>query len=289
MIIIKPTDFTVDASNIPVNDNPEYDAVTTYSTGDLVSYQDKNYECLTDGTTGTVPSDATKWLDLGATNRMKLFDTKLNTSTELQTEITYSISVAGLVNAIGFLNLDAESVTIEVVDAYEGIVYSKTAYMADIGVEDWWQHYFNDYDYDSSYLALDLPPYAAVTVNITIRSGGLIKCGMCVIGSQKKIGESNYGFSTGITDYSAKTKDVFGETTIIERAYSDKESVTVEINTSERVSIKHFLASIRATPTIFVTDKNTPGSYVFGFYKDFQIVVPNSIKSICSLEIEGMI
>ena len=54
------------------------------------------------------------------------------------------------------------------------------------------------------------------------------------------------------------------------------------------------LAELRATPAVFVCDNSTTAEtmyeamLVFGFYKDFSIVVPGPKMSDCSIEIEGL-
>lgn len=293
MIAVKP--ITIDysnltASNVVEDDYPLYYELTPYVTGERVLHQDKNYEAVTD-VTGIEPgTDATKWLDLGSTNRFAMFDGIVGTQTVNANSIEFSFVSSGIVDAIGLLEVQAESIEITVTDQYgDGIVYQSTLQMADTGVLDWYGYFFDDYYIKQSQVLLNLPPYAGATISVSINATAEVKCGMFIAGRQQFIGGTQYGISTGITDYSRKQTDEFGNTSVIERGYANRANAKLSIDTPQVARIQSLLSSWRAIPMLYIGGSELESTHVFGFYKDFSVVIGNPVFSDCNIEIEGLI
>jgi hypothetical protein len=53
--------------------------------------------------------------------------------------------------------------------------------------------------------------------------------------------------------------------------------------------VQKVLADIRTTATVFVGDPNRPETVVYGFYKQFNIVLSTPSISDCSIEVEGLV
>lgn len=293
MILVKPivlasTDLI--SANIPALDYAAYSGTTTYAIGDKVTYLNNNYEALISSLVGITPgTDVTKWLDLGATNRWAMFDSKVGTQSEYLNDISFSVTPNGIVSTLALLNVEANSITVTMTDPVDGIVYQHTESMLDSGVIDWYGYFFEDYYLKDSMVLIDLPAYAGVTIDVSILSEATAKCGIAILGHQKKLGTSRYGLSTGITDYSRKQVDEFGVASVIQRSYSNKASVSIEVGTNKTAWVQNLLASMRAVPALYIGGKDLPNSYVYGFYKDFSIVIANQIYSDCNLELEGLI
>lgn len=292
MIAVKP--MTINSanllsSNVPENDYPAYDSQASYVTDDIVLYQYHNYKALA-SVSGVAPdTDSTKWQDLGFINRYKMFDSIVGSITTNPNSIEFSFVASGIVDAIGLLEVQAESIAITVTDPYEGVVYSVTKQMADTGVFDWYGFFYDDYYIKRSLVLLDLPPYAGATIEVVMTGINAVECGMFIAGRQQFIGNTQYGITTGITDYSRKTTDGFGQTTVIERSYANRSSASLELPTPQVARIQALLTSWRATPMLYVGGKDLESTHVFGFYKDFKIPISNSIFSNCNIEIEGLI
>ena len=52
--------------------------------------------------------------------------------------------------------------------------------------------------------------------------------------------------------------------------------------------IVNLLAEYRATPIVYIGSDAYASTIVYGFYKDFTVVIAYYLKSICNLEIEGL-
>lgn len=292
MILVKPSVITpvnLLSSNLPEFDNPEYVPATNYVAGDLVSHLNKNWEAL-GAFSGIEPgTDNLSWLDLGATNRWACFDGVVGTQTEALDEISFSLQSAGIISCIAFLNLEASSVEITITDDYEGVIYSSVNDVSNSGIDNWFDYFFEDYIPDDALVKLDLPAYAGVTIDVSILSQAIAKCGIVIIGNQQEIGQTQYGLSVGITDYSRKDVSVDGIVSILERGYSDWSNSPIEIDTNKVPYVKKLLTSVRGVPCLYLSSSGLTASYVFGFFKDLSIVIPSAISAKCNLEIEGII
>jgi len=132
-------------------------------------------------------------------------------------------------------------------------------------------------------------PNAEMTITISTGTGQTALCGVCYIGQKLEAGQTGYGMQLGIQDYSTKTQDDFGNYQITERSYSRKVSLLMKIDNNAVDSFHNFLAGYRATPAVYIGATSYGSSYVFGFYKEFNIEIPHNAFSVCSIEIEGLV
>lgn len=297
MIIIQPVPITagmLTASNVPETDAPAWTA-GTYTLGTQRIYDHHVYEVIVASTTdrpdiGAVATPPT-WLDLGATNRFKMFDQIISTETVYTAEVDVDITPNSVVNAAAFFGLSGNSITLTMTDPIEGVVYTETRSLQDNTlIIDWYPYFFEEISFLPDMVFLGLPSYGSATFNAVIDGGaGDAKVGEVVIGKQRKLGVSNFGTSVSITDYSVKSTDDFGNTVIVQRAYSKRADYDVTVETSAVASVQKTLADIRTTPTVFIGDENRPETVVYGFYKQFNIVLSAPSISDCSIEVEGLV
>jgi len=258
----------------------------------------KVYESLSAGNQGNYPpldvlETVPKWLEVSATNRWKAFDNKVGTQTSQATSITYKITPGQVFDSIAFLNLEASSVRITLTDPVDGVVYDETiSTIIDLEpVVDWYSYFFSDMTTMDKVVKLGMSLFLNTVLDITITyTGGTAKVGTIIIGKQMSIGNTQYSPSIGITDYSVKDTDAFGNTVITERAYSDKMTCDVAIPTNSIPYIKRMLASYRATVILYIgADEDIyPEMIMLGFYRDFNIVISYPDYAICSIEVEGL-
>ena len=297
VIIINPVPITaamLTASNVPETDAPAWTA-GTYTLGTQRIYDHRVYEVVVASTTdrpdlGAAAIPAT-WLDLGATNRFKMFDQIINTQTVYAAEIDVEITPAAIVNSAAFFGLLGTSITLTVTDPLEGVVYTETRSLQDNTlIIDWYPYFFEEIAYLSDMVFLNLPAYGNATLNAVIDNGiSDAKVGEVVIGKQRNLGVSNYGTSVSIQDYSVKSTDEFGNTIIVQRAFAKRADYDVTVETSSVAAVQKALADIRTTPTVFIGDENRPETVVYGFYKQFDIVLSTPSISDCSIEVEGLV
>ena len=297
MIIIQPVPITaamLTTSNVPENDAPLWTA-GTYTLGTLRIYDHHVYEVIVSSTTDrpdigaalTTPS----WLDLGATNRFKMFDQIISTQTVYTGLVDVDITPGAIINAAAFFGLSGNEITLTMTDPVDGVVYTETRSLQDNTlIVDWYTYFFEEIAFLPDMVFLNLPAYGSATITAIVDGGaGDAKVGEVVIGKQRTIGVSNFGTSVSIIDYSVKSTDDFGNTVIVQRAYSKRADYDVTVETGAVAAVQKALADIRTTPTVFIGDENRPETVVYGFYKQFNIVLSTPSISDCSIEVEGLV
>ena len=261
-----------------------YSAGTSYSINAivLVASAHRLYQSLQNANVGHTPGAAgneTWWLDYGACDRWKVFDAKVGSQAELADEITYEID-PGPINSVAILNLEASSVTVTMTDvggAGPPGVWTETTLIDGLYVSD-----IVKTDFPTTYLT----PHLLIEITYT---GETAKVGEIVVGNYESIGAMKYSPEVGITDYSIKTVDTFGNYTVLERAYSKRLSCETSILNSLLDATYNVLAEQRATPAVWVGSEDYASMIVYGFYKDFSITIPYKNYSLCTLEIEGLV
>ena len=234
------------------------------------------------------------WRAISSTNRWKAFDNKVGSQVSQADLISFSIT-PGLIEAMAFLNLEASAITITVTDTGEGVVYDETInlVMTDAWgislIYDWYSYFFGTAPKITDAVKLDLPPYLSATIAIAISNPGLTaKVGEIVFGIKGDLGVSKYGTILSVIDYSTKSADADGNFTITERAYSKRMSVPMRLSNFVRDEVFRKLAEYRATALVWINSEDYASEIVFGFYKDFSIVVNYLNYSDCEIEIEGL-
>jgi hypothetical protein len=298
MKIIRPVDVddsVFQSSDVPEADYAAWAGGTTYADEDRVivtTGYHKIYESQQAANTGNDPTtdDGTWWVEVSSTNRWKMFNAIVQEQTVQASEINTVLQSSTVVNSVALINLDATTVQITVTDSVEGLVYDETYTMTSYsGIQDWYAYFFEPIIRDTQLAVTDLPPYANADIGVTISSSGDAKCGALVIGQFAVLGLSQHGVSLSIVDYSTKTTDADGNVTIIDGAYSDKMEVDVVLDTAQIGQVKRTLTSLRTNPSVWVAQDNQSDLVIYGYYREFDIILSNPTISVCSLQIEGLV
>ena len=299
MRFIRPIEVTPDkliSSNVAEADFATWLVTATYKLGDKVLWNHRIYQALAAVPAGVtpgseVPTDASplKWQDLGATNRWKMFDEIVGTLTTNPGTVTVTIKPGEVVNSLALFNVQGETVTVTMTDPIEGVVYTRDFSMIDAAVDNWYDWFFADIDTVSSVVALDMPAYGTANITVTVTSSGTAAVGALVLGKATLIGESIYGASVGIDDYSRKERDTFGNIVVTPRAFSDTGDFQIVVDTDRVAKIKKLLTEIRAKPVVWIGEETYEATIIYGFFKSFDLVYSGPNVSDCQLSIEGLI
>ncbi|BBV97897.1 hypothetical protein [Pseudomonas monteilii] len=300
MRVIKPIvigEAQLVSSNVPETDYPAWAAATAYTKGQRVILAHVVYEALVDVPAGVKPGEEVvtaeapaKWLEVGATNRWRMFDDKLESLTTNPGTISVTVKPGAVVNSVAMFNVSGKSVTVKMVDALEGEVYSETVTLVDAGVTNWYDYFFEPVVVKTDLVLLNLPAYGSANLVITVDAGaGQAAVGHVVVGSRQQIGTALYGTSIGINDYSRKSTDDFGNTVVVQRSYSNRAEFDVSVDTSAVTRIRRLLAELRATPVVWIGEETYEATILFGYYRDFSIVFSGPSVSDCSITVEAII
>lgn len=270
-----------------------YSGAETYA--ELERVQDNTahlvYESLVAGNVGNALTDATKWIKVGSTQKYAMFDDVVGTATRSGSDLTVVLSPISA-EGLALLELSGSGVVVTVKDAPGGAVVDTRSISLDGSIiESVYDWFFSPFEQRTDVVFTDLPGQyfgAEITIQITGSGAG---CGVCSVGKVHQLGETKTGASVGILDWSVKERDRWGRLSVVPGDFSKRASLQMLTTKAEFNRIFRRLASLRATPAVYVGTE-APGFdplIVFGIYKDFSIVVEHHHYHLCSLEIEGLI
>jgi len=300
MSIIKPnylTDAMLTSSTVPETDYAAWAAATNYTLGTrvmrAVSGLHKNYENLIAGVNASTPETApTRWLELGPTNRWAMFDSAVGTSTTIASNLTV-VMRPGATGGLALLELIGRQVEITMKTAPGGtVIYSKIVVLDGTLISSFYDWFYTDYSQLGDVVLTDLPVhYVSNELTISITGSSAVSCGVCHFGEVIEVGQTQYGASVGIVDYSRKSVDAFGNYSITKRAFSKRSDLKLITPAGQFNRIFRSLASVRSTPCVYVGTEELGYEplIVYGFYKDFSIDVAYASDHLCNLSIEGLI
>lgn len=289
------TDTTLTVTDVPENDYGEWLVGTTYAANDRVIVTTPNihtiYESAQGANTGNNPvgDDGTWWTVVSSTNRWKMFNDVIQEQTVQTDGIDVTLEQAQVVTALSAVNVDCESIDVIMTDPLEGEIYNQNYSMISYsGITNWYDYFFTAIERKSELVVIGLPPYANSSINVVFNGSGDVKVGALVLGTALTIGDSQYGASFGIIDYSTKDIDDQGRTTITEGTYSDEADIDVVIETGRFAQVKKILTDLRNTPTVWVASEESDGTTIYGYYREFNVLYSGPQVSMCTLSIEGL-
>ena len=287
------TDAVLTASNVVADDASEWSSTTSYSTGDQVivlGTTQRLYEALQSSTDSFPPDNPTDWNDLGAINRWKMFDGGTNTQTVNADTIEVTLEPDGITNSFSLFNIEASEARVVLTDSTEGVVFDETYNLIDnTAVVSWYAYFFEPILRGQTLTDLTLPAYGGATVDITLTNTGAdAKCGLAIIGTEAEIGTTIFGTSVGIRDFSRKEADEFGNFNVVERRFFRLVDYDARIETNKVQFVQRLLNDRRAKPTVYIGNVDNPETIVYGYYRDFDIVLSNPAFSNATIEVEGL-
>jgi len=309
MKLVKLKDIKLIYSNISEDAYSEYSSSTTYNTGDRVYVTKESdgttertpheiYESLADNNTGNYPPDnPDKWGFISATNRWKMFDQYINTQTENNESIEVVIEFP-YCDTFALFGLEANSVDWYLYDGdYNDSGNLVTSGSIDLSepVGNWYEYFYSEIEYKPECYVNNIPIYGTGQLRLVIERPDNVKCGMVCIGREVFLGLTQYDVNISISDYSRKDIDDWGNIYLKKGNYAKKVECDFWLDTGQVDFVRKKLADVRATPTVFnvnndaLQDNSFSSLIVYGFYKDFNIIIPGHSYSKCSLEIEGII
>lgn len=297
MELIRPLSITPAnlTSNVALDDGPEYSALASYALGDVVidtaSAEPTNhaYESLVASNLGNALSDASKWLDLGSVNRLAMFDQVNGTLTGNASSIDVTISATTVCNGLALFNLSAEEVQVTVSNG-SGDLYDETySLRSTFGITDWYAWFTQEVSFKASLILTDLPPNSGTSIRVQITGTGDVACGTMVLGKLRDLGVGPfYGARGGITDYSRKTVDDFGNASLTERAFAKRITFRSQVANGDVDGVFDVLAQYRATPVVWIGKTEFQMTCVYGWARDWGIEITRPTTSTLALEVEGL-
>lgn len=276
MKLIQPaaiTDAALISSSVPENDRPEWSAATTYALGAMVmkAATHRLYESVVADNLANDPADANgAWIDAGPTNRWAMLVPTVGAVTSAAAPLAVRIAPGAAFDAVAVLDAVGATVRVQVLDGAT-ILFDETR------------------DTGRAVMSFfDLPGTAAAHVLITVAGSGTVSVGKVLIGPAMDLGETETSPTIGITDYSKRTTDDFGVTTVTPRNWAKTMTLRTKIDTDQVDAAERKVAAIRAVPALWIGDERFDSLSIYGFFKSFQIDLALETISYVSLSIEGL-
>ena len=298
LVVVSPltiTDAMLTSTNVAETDYSEWSSGTTYALAArvILTSTHKVYESLQAANTNHDPTTSPLWwIEVSPTNRWKALDTSVSTQTKQATSITYSFTPGQAVNTVAALNIiGANSLTVTMTSALAGgAVYIKIVDLTSVpSGADWWAWFYATRSSPTQVILTDLPSYSDGVINFTLSGGSGLAVGVIMLGRQRAFGVGiQYVARIGIQDYSRKEKNDFGDTVLVQRAFAKRANFDIQIAKSEVDSFQNFLVDVRATPCLWIGSTVYESTTIFGFYKNFDILISYPTFADCSLELEGL-
>lgn len=246
------------------------------------------YKSLIAGNLGQPLSDVTKWQDIGPSPKWAMFDGTNGTQTKRHGSVAIEVQLAGRIDTIALLNIDASTARIEI-ETGAGVLHDQTYPLVETaGINNWFAWLFEPVNRKTDLILTGLPYAAGVTVRITLSFAGEARIGNCLLGMSRQLGPVEFGLELGITDRSRKVDDGFGNWSIVPRSYSKNQRFTAWIDNSAVDAVFNLLAAYRATPVLLIGAGRFASSGQYGLLKSWGISIAHAIESQLRIEFDGI-
>jgi hypothetical protein len=273
----------------------EWSSATTYALGTSVSYGiSGTYISLQNSNLNQNPVTATTyWSRTGPTNKMAAFDDQVSSVTTATSDIIFAVT-APSIDTVALLNVTASKTSIAVSDASsKSLVYHNSQQLTGAESLDWFGYFFYDADtVRNTSVYMDIPILSNALITVKISGTGTVSIGNFVTGEMKILGNTQYGVSAGIIDYSRKDIDEFGTVTFVKRNFSKRINASVSLTNANLNKVQRILYQLRATPVLWLASTDIQFEeplIIYGFYRDFSTEISYPTHSLCNLQIEGLI
>ncbi len=171
------------------------------------------------------------------------------------------------------------------------VVYAKSVNLDGTILADWYQYFFEEAVQLGEVVRTDVVPYTNGQLSISLHGPGTVEIGNLLFGTFYDLGDTEFGASAGITDYSVKETDEFGDVTFVPRTFAKRLTARMQLDAAQMNKVQRVLADVRATPCVWI-GADDQALYapliVYGWYRDFSIDVAYPTTSFVSLEVEGL-
>jgi hypothetical protein len=296
MKIIPPvtvTDSIYTGGDIPETDASAWSNVTAYTVGNQAVYSHSLYEALTNNTNKQPDLYPADWVRVSATNAWKLFDYYSNSATSQAVSFEVELTMPYTCNALALFGLVGASVDISVV--YNSVeIYSSSTKITvrPDAAGSWYGWLFGRFVQvgELSFTAgLPLPQGAVLTITVYANTGDNAQCAALVFGRSVAVGDTQYGSSVGLLDYSVISENAYGDLDITPGASYRSADFDVFVTPSESDYVQRTLNGLRAQPVAFIGSDDFAATKVLGIIRDAPLSYRDCASVMLSLNIRGVL
>jgi hypothetical protein len=134
---------------------------------------------------------------------------------------------------------------------------------------------------------VDFNPGDQIRVRIS-NPGGIVACAELVFGLAIDAGGTRWGSRPGVQDYSIIAADDFGTFQVTKRAWHQRWSGEVLVDTADLDPMMELLTLKRGSPLLFVGDPDYRSTIVFGIVKSFEPTITWPDMTVFALDLESV-
>jgi len=270
-------------------------ATTDYAVGTVVYRPElgRRFECLVKGVSSAKPEDSgDRWYDLGATDKMAMFDGEVSTQSIAPSTLTV-VFRPGAFNAMYLAGLDGRTLSIVVKDKPGGTeIYRYSGSLEDSAPADYYEYFFAPFKPKTEFLATGIPPYAKCEVTITISNpGGVARCGMASLGDLTSLGgPALQGVTVEPKSYNRIVTDERGKTSIKKGKSARDLAISAWVPIDEADTVVDALMQVMGVPCTWIgTDMRSYRALrTFGLGNG-KLSYDTPMRATLNLTVQGMI
>lgn len=284
---LNPDSFTVSLTpgGTPINTTTAGSGVHTFLDATNIGYDPTVAANTVKGDTSGV-ANTVMWLEVGATNRWKMFDNSASGQTSQSGAIEFAI-LPGQITALGLVNISATKGSVTMQDPIDGLVDARTFALLEENVFDWLQYFIAPATMKTDYIVDNLPAYNSGIVTVSLTNSTAL-CGEVVAGLKQTLGRAQWGAKPGITSFGKKETDAYGTRFLKPGNYQKRLTVDVFVENDYADEANRLMTLYRETPMLWIGDKNKTSTIVYGFYNDYDLVLQSIAGSFLTADIEGL-
>jgi hypothetical protein len=213
-------------------------------------------------------TEKTKWLPLGKTNQLKMFDKAVNSQTTAPDSLTVVVKPGQLANTLTLLNIAGAEVT--VTQSESG--YTRQRALATHNVLSWYDFYYQEPQWIGDTVFADMPPYLNSLITVHVKSpGNIAGLGGFFLGRPKFIGKTQWGLKAGILSYSSQEADTFGNVTLMKRASAKKMNFEVAVPRGYEDEVYRFMTAADNEEMIAIASTNWAMTLSYGYLGQWEL------------------
>lgn len=251
-------------------------------------YKYSVYRSLQASNTGNHPRKASSsawWQRLRSTNMYQMFNGTINQQTIGAGSIDVTLTVTRAVDTIVLFNLSAVAVDIICTDGTLGVVYNTTTTTSETinGVK----------EYIPDLVITNIPNFSSGTIRIIAYKSATYPVtataiGQVLIGYAVDAGDTEYGASVGVQDFSVIEQNDFGDYDIVPRTNRKTGSFQIMVPNASLSRVYRILTQQKTKKTLYIGSDGISETAIYGFPGEWSIIIQYPDYSIVNIDLLGL-
>jgi len=279
----------------------EWNASQTYQRNVSVLYKNYIYRNIVHDNLNVPPDiNSGKWLLMGVDNAYAGIDLHSHTST-IKDDNLNEIQLSFACNSYDYIGFGAIRGSVLIIEEFDSSDNKIKETTHKIGSErtcaiNWYNYFFCPIPDQSNlgrgeaidFLYGEISPLSSkIQITIQENSDKVASIGTMVSGISKDIGKTQFGVSQELNDYSEKTTDKNGITSIVKRDATEEMLSMIEVPAKQTQIVKREVKKLLGNVIMIIAEPDKDSNYehliLLGYIETFKISITNQIFSIAEM------